>query len=216
MPWLTGITSNPVGRCAGLFFTGWRSTIIPLILPHGQAMKRPQFPLTSSDSEPRVASLSQRKKRREKMLDGSDIRLLVLHFLSQGEAHGYELIKAIEELSKGEYAPSPGMIYPGLTQLEETAMISAVDPQAARKTYRLEPQGRRWLQQQQPSLATVVQRLSSLAVLVQNRSVPEVERAIQNMKTALNSRLSQADIPQETLYAIVDALDEAAKKIERS
>ncbi|MBK0002169.1 PadR family transcriptional regulator [Erwinia sp. S38] len=179
-------------------------------------MKRPQFPFTSSDSEPRTACVSQRKKRREKMLDGSDIRLLVLHFLSQGDAHGYELIKAIEDLSKGEYTPSPGIIYPSLTLLEETAMIAAIDPQAARKAYRLEPQGRDWLQRNQPDLVIIMQRLSSLAVLVHNRSVPEVERAIHNMKTALNSRLSQQDISQETLYAIVDALDEAAKKIERS
>lgn len=150
------------------------------------------------------------------MLDGSDIRLLVLHFLSQGEAHGYELIKAVEELSRGEYSPSPGLIYPSLTQLEETAMIAAVDPQAARKAYRLTQPGRDWLGQHHAELAIVVQRLSSLAVLVHNRSVPEVERAIHNMKTALNTRLSQQDIALETLYAIVDALDEAAKKIERS
>lgn len=150
------------------------------------------------------------------MLDGSDVRLLVLHFLSQNQAHGYELIKAIEELSRGEYTPSAGIIYPSLTLLEETEMISAVDPQAARKAYRIEPQGRAWLLTHQADLTTIVQRLSSLAVLVYNRSVPEVERAIHNLKTALNSRLSQQDISQQTLYAIVDALDEAAKKIERS
>lgn len=150
------------------------------------------------------------------MLDAGDIRLLFLHFLSLKPAHGYELIKAVEELSKGEYTPSPGIIYPNLTLLEEMECIAVVDAGSARKSYRLEPKGAEALQQNASALAAILQRLSSLAVLVNNRSLPDVERAIHNMKTALNIRLSQEGLSQQTLYAIIDALDEAAKKIERS
>lgn len=157
-----------------------------------------------------------RKKRREKMLDASDIRLLILHFISQGAAHGYELIKSIEELSRGEYSPSPGIIYPNLTLLEEIACIESLDPQAARKAYSLTEEGKRQLGEGQAALQLIVSRLSSMAILVNNRSIPEVERAINNMRTALNLRLSQPDLPRQTLYDIIDALDEAARKIERS
>lgn len=157
-----------------------------------------------------------RRKRREKMLDAADIRLLVLHFLSLNPAHGYELIKAIEELSKGEYTPSPGIIYPNLTLLEEMECIAVLDAQATRKAYRLIDKGFELLQQEQAALEIIVQRLTSMAVLVNNRSLPDVERAIHNMKTALNVRLSQEGISQDALYAIIDALDDAAKKIERS
>lgn len=168
--------------------------------------------LCASDSGARPG----RRKRREKMLDASDIRLLMLHFLSQQPAHGYELIKAVEDLSKGEYTPSPGIIYPNLTLLEEMECIAVVDPLAARKAYCLEAKGREQLSQHRATLATIIQRLSTLAVLVNNRSLPDVERAIHNMKTALNFRLSQEGISQQTLFAIIDALDDAAKKIERS
>ncbi|WP_380178684.1 PadR family transcriptional regulator [Kalamiella sp. sgz302252] len=157
-----------------------------------------------------------RKKRREKMLDASDIRLLILHFISQGTAHGYELIKSIEELSKGEYSPSPGIIYPNLTLLEEMECIESRDPHAARKAYSLTAEGERQLAAHRDSLQFIINRLSSMAVLVNNRSIPEVERAINNMRTALNMRLSQLNLPQQTLYDIIDALDEAARKIERS
>lgn len=157
-----------------------------------------------------------RRKRREKMLDAADIRLLMLHFISQGAAHGYELIKSIEELSKGEYTPSPGLIYPNLTLLEEMECISVAEPQAARKACRLEEKGRQLLEQNSALLAATLERLSSLAVLVTNRRRPEVERAIANMKTALNSRLSSATLSTQTLHAIIDALDEATRKIERS
>ena len=91
-----------------------------------------------------------------------------------------------------------------------------LDAQATRKAYRLIDKGFELLQQEQAALEIIVQRLSSMAVLVNNRSLPDVERAIHNMKTALNVRLSQEGISQDALYAIIDALDDAAKKIERS
>ncbi|PKH22357.1 transcriptional regulator [Enterobacterales bacterium CwR94] len=150
------------------------------------------------------------------MLDAGDLRLLILHFLAKGPAHGYELIKAIEDLSKGEYSPSPGMIYPNLTQLEESGFILAVDEEAARKAYRLHAAGADWLAANQTACDEVTSRLNALAILVDNRSRPEVERAINNMRSALNTRLAQADISRDSLHALIDALDEAAKKIERS
>ncbi|ATA23277.1 transcriptional regulator [Brenneria goodwinii] len=181
-------------------------------------MKHPQSSPSwqSDDDERRSACVNMRRKRRDKMLDANDIRLLILYFLSQGAAHGYELIKSIEDLSKGEYTPSPGIIYPNLALLEEMACIHALDDRATRKAYRLEAQGRILLQQNQDNLTVIIERLTSLAILVNNRSIPEVERAIHNMKTALNSRLSKQNLSQQTLHTIIDAMDEAAKKIERS
>ncbi|WP_147197683.1 PadR family transcriptional regulator [Pantoea sp. MBD-2R] len=157
-----------------------------------------------------------RRKRREKMLDAGDIRLLILHFIAQGAAHGYELIKSIEDLSKGEYSPSPGIIYPNLTLLEETDCVEVADPQAARKAFRLTAVGQRQLEDNQPALAEIVSRLTSMAVLVNNRSIPAIENAIYSFKMALNNRLSQQALSGETLHAIVDALEEAANKIRRS
>ncbi|MFC0139960.1 PadR family transcriptional regulator [Erwinia mallotivora] len=171
-----------------------------------------QDPLADSPS----ACAGVRRKRREKMLDASDIRLLILHFVSQGTAHGYELIKSVEELSKGEYAPSPGIIYPGLSLLEELEYIRSDGPQSGRKAFSLTPAGKHYLQQQHDSLQNILSRLSSLAILAENRSLPEVQRAIHNMKMALNTRLSRPELAEHTLHAIIDALDEAAKKIERS
>jgi len=167
------------------------------------------------DSAPR-GGCGGRRKRREKMLDASDIRLLMLHFLAQNDAHGYELIKSIEELSKGEYSPSPGIIYPNLTLLEELDAISVVDAQASRKAYTLNAAGRAQLAEQQAQVEQLIERLSSLAVLVNNRSIPDVDQAIHRMRTTLNSRLAQQDISPETLAKVVEALNAAADKIAAS
>lgn len=173
--------------------------------------------LRGGEEQPeREGCASLRRKRREKMLDASDIRLLILHFIASGSTHGYELIKAIESLSKGEYSPSPGIIYPNLSLLEEMNCIVARDPLAARKAFSLTAKGEDVVERESAVLTAIIERLSSMAVLVNNRRIPEVERAIHNFKSALNGRLSHASLSQQTLYDIIDALDDAAKKIERS
>ncbi|ORM77281.1 transcriptional regulator [Pantoea deleyi] len=168
---------------------------------------------TSSDAQ---AGCGGRRKRREKMLEASEIRLLMLHFLEQRAAHGYELIKSVEELSKGEYSPSPGIIYPNLTLLEEMEAIQVVDAQATRKAYRLTPAGRAQLAEQRETVLSLIARLSSLAVLVNNRSIPAVEQAIHGLKVALNRRLAQEDISDAALQTLIQALHDAAEKITRS
>jgi len=163
------------------------------------------------------ASAAERPRhRREKMFDANDIRLLILHILSTGAAHGYELIKAIEALAKGEYVPSPGLIYPSLTLMEDFGLIIGVEEHNGKKCYSLTEAGQLSLNQQQPRLNEVTHRLASLAVLGGNRRRPDMQRAVQNFKMALNTRLSSEALPQETLYKIVDILDQAARDIERS
>lgn len=57
--------------------------------------------------------------RAGRKLSSADLQLLILALLARQPAHGYELIRTIEELSGGFYVPSPGMIYPALTYLDE-------------------------------------------------------------------------------------------------
>ncbi|ERK05635.1 MAG: PadR family transcriptional regulator [Pantoea sp.] len=168
------------------------------------------------DHAQRAFCAGARKKRRERMLDASDIRLLMLHFLAQSDAHGYELIKSVEELSKGEYSPSPGIIYPNLTLLEETDAIRVVDAQESRKAYTLNDSGRALLAENRENVDTIISRLTSLAILVNNRSIPAVEQAIHNIKFTLNHRLAQENISEDALNIVISALNEAAEKIAKS
>lgn len=156
------------------------------------------------------------RMRRERLFDANDIRLLILHFLSSNTAHGYELIKSIEAIAKGEYVPSPGIIYPNLTLLEETGLITSVQNDSSKKAWMLTAEGQASLTEQQDELNHVIERLESLGVLGDNRRIPEIQRAVHNFKMALNTKLGQANLPKETLYKIIDTLDQAAKDIERS
>ena len=160
--------------------------------------------------------LMNKQHRRERMFETGDIRLLMLHFLQQRPAHGYELIKAIEELAKGEYTPSASIIYPNLTFLEEQALITSSQEEGGKKQYAITAEGAESLAGQGELLKSVSEKLLSLAILSNNRSIPEMQRAINNIRMALNLRLAKGPIEQETLYKITDALDRATKEIERS
>jgi DNA-binding PadR family transcriptional regulator len=78
-------------------------------------------------------------------LSSADLQLVILALLEKHQAHGYELIRAIEERSNGFYVPSPGVIYPALTYLGEIGQAE-VEQDGNRKLYRITDEGRRYLE----------------------------------------------------------------------
>jgi len=83
--------------------------------------------------------------RAGRKLSSADLQLVLLHLLGEKPRHGYELIKAVEELSNGFYIPSPGVIYPALTYLEEIGDATS-QLEETRKRYQLTDAGRAHLQ----------------------------------------------------------------------
>lgn len=76
-----------------------------------------------------------------RMLASGDLRLVALYLIEKQPRHGYDLIKAIEEQSVGFYSPSPGIVYPALTYLEEAGYVtSQVD--GNKKLYTITDEGR--------------------------------------------------------------------------
>lgn len=73
--------------------------------------------------------------RTGRKLAAADLQLLILALLAEKPAHGYELIRTLEERSNGFYTPSPGMIYPALTYLEEIG-YATVEAEGTKKLYR--------------------------------------------------------------------------------
>src|ERR1700728_3908210 len=96
--------------------------------------------------------------RTGRKLGSEDLQLLILALLAQSPSHGYELIKALEERSGGFYSPSPGMIYPALTWLEEMGYAS-VAAEGAKKLYSITEAGREHLTQNQQAAAAMLGQL---------------------------------------------------------
>ncbi len=135
--------------------------------------------------------------------------MLILHLVAEKPRHGYEIIKAIEDLAGGAYAPSPGVIYPTLTLLEDLGHAVST-AEGSRKRYEITEAGKTSLAENQEAVTAILARIA--ASQPREAAMP-VMRAMENLKTALRMKLAQ-DAPAETTRKIADALDEAARKIE--
>ncbi|MDP9424003.1 MAG: PadR family transcriptional regulator, partial [Pseudomonadota bacterium] len=87
----------------------------------------------------------RRGRERKRMFEGGELRLVLLKLIADQPRHGYELIKAIEEMTGGEYAPSPGIVYPTLTYLEEAGYVTA-QADGAKRLYSITGEGRAYLE----------------------------------------------------------------------
>ncbi|MDR3475624.1 MAG: PadR family transcriptional regulator [Devosia sp.] len=76
-----------------------------------------------------------------RMLASGDLRLIALYFIEEQPRHGYELIKAIEDKTSGLYSPSPGIVYPALTFLEEAGWVTS-SAEGNKKLYTITEEGR--------------------------------------------------------------------------
>jgi len=94
-------------------------------------------------------------------LSSADLQLVILALLEQGPAHGYQLIRALEERSGGFYAPSPGVIYPALTYLDEIG-YAEVEPEGHRKLYRITKAGREHLDSNRINAEAILDALSRI------------------------------------------------------
>ena len=65
--------------------------------------------------------------RARRMLAQGDLRLVALALIAEAPRHGYEIIKLLEEKTSDWYSPSPGIVYPTLTYLEEAGYVTAFD-----------------------------------------------------------------------------------------
>ncbi|PUA18510.1 PadR family transcriptional regulator [Glaciimonas sp. PCH181] len=108
---------------------------------------------------------------RGRKFSSDDLQLLLLALLADEPRHGYELIKALEVRSNGFYTPSPGMVYPALTYLEELG-YATVEAEGNRKRYALAEPGRSYLAANRERVDLMLAKLSHFA-----RKMDSVRRA---------------------------------------
>lgn len=154
-----------------------------------------------------------REGRIGRFLEHGDLRFVVLALLAEGPKHGYELIKALEERTGGAYRPSPGVIYPLLSMLEDEGFIRAVEAEGGRKAYEITEDGRTALDQNRAGVDEVFGRMDE-ASRGSRMAGPRIGRAIANFHMALGQRMRR-DITADQIDRIISMIDDTASAIER-
>jgi DNA-binding PadR family transcriptional regulator len=149
-----------------------------------------------------------------RVFDHGDLRLVILHLIAEKPRYGYEVIKAIEEKLAGAYTPSPGVVYPTLTLLEETGYATVSEVEGNRKLYAVTDAGKAHLAENGAAIAGILRRIEETHAAQGGGPAPQILRGMENLKMALRLRLSQGALSQEQNRAIAAALDQAAQAIE--
>ncbi len=100
----------------------------------------------------------RRHKMRWKIFERGDLKFVILRLISKTPMHGYEVMKALEEESKGYYRPSPGSVYPTLQMLEDEGYLT-VEEQEGKKIYTITDEGVAYLADNEDVVADVFDRV---------------------------------------------------------
>ena len=153
--------------------------------------------------------------REGRMFDSGDLRLVILALVAQKPRHGYEIIKELGERVGGGYSPSPGVVYPTLTLIEDMGYATAAQDQGGRKLYTLTAEGEAFLAANRAQVDAIFARLDG-ANADRRGEIAPLLRAMENLRMAVRLRVRRGGVTPAQIQTIADALDAAAKAIERS
>ena len=166
--------------------------------------------------------------RAGRVLAQGDLSLIMLALIAPQPRHGYEIIKLIEETTQGWYSPSPGIVYPTLTYLDETGYLTG-RAEGAKKLYTITEEGRIHLEENREFVDTVLKRLAAAGERfgrTQRQSGSErdderhgprlprlVRAALENLRDVAAERVKD---DAEAEVKVVDVLARAAAELRRA
>lgn len=168
-----------------------------------------------SDEDAEDGSRQRRRERRGRMFGQGELRLALLALIAEKPSHGYELIKEIEEMTSGAYAPSPGAVYPTLQMLADEGQIEEAEAEGAKKPFAATDAGRAELETRKDEVEALMRRLGRHGERTTTVRSHDLFRAMGNLGSVLKNRARAGKLDEATINEIVDMIDEMAKRIER-
>lgn len=155
---------------------------------------------------------------RKRVFGSGELRLTLLMLIGDQARHGYELIKAIGEMTGGTYEPSPGAVYPTLQMLADEGAIKEAKPkkgEEAKKPFEVTETGQQELSDRADEIAKLIHKLTAMSGTEERNRAPELFRAMGNLAGVLKNKYRSGGFEEKDLEEIVDIIDDAAKRIER-
>jgi DNA-binding PadR family transcriptional regulator len=151
--------------------------------------------------------------RMGRMFDQGDLKYVILQLLDEKPRHGYDIIKELEERSKGAYSPSPGTVYPTLTMLEEMGYARATED-GGKKVYEITPEGKKYLAENSSTVESIFERISEAFEPFFSPSMTEVRSAMRHLaRSTLGTAMKHAE-SKEILGKIAEILNRAAGEVD--
>lgn len=156
-----------------------------------------------------------RGKGLRRLFDHGDLHIMVLSLVAKKPSYGYEIIKDIQEASNGLYVPSPGVIYPTLTLLEEQGFLESQIVERNRKSFTITPEGAAHLAQNKETEAVIARKLAKARDMQQGSNLAEdIEMAVSRFKALLRHKMVLKQLNEEQTRQIASIINDAVKQIE--
>ena len=151
--------------------------------------------------------------RRGRMFEKGDLKYVILDLLKDEPSHGYEVIRKLEERSRGFYSPSPGSVYPTLQLLEDMGYVSATQ-RDGKKVYAITDEGRKFLQENQRSIKDIWGRFGGGWDPEVASELHEIRHDLMDLGKLFGQQMREGRVDQEMLARIRPVISDAAKEIE--
>lgn len=164
----------------------------------------------------------------KRILGHGDLRFVILSLLEKQPSHGYELIKAVEERSSGHYVPSPGVIYPTLTFLQEGG-YATVSSEQGKNLYTITEAGVAMLNENRENVDAIFERMDFMSEKISklqewfgreemrsHRSKHEsgpIHTAFHKLRETLSKHMPMSDEDQRSIAEIIEKAAEEIRKM---
>jgi len=132
------------------------------------------------------------------------LRLYLLALLTEGDKHGYDIIRALSDRFGGTYSPSAGTVYPRLAKLEEEGLVATASD-GRRTVYSITDAGRRELAARQDELADVEADISASVRRLADGLRDELRSSMKGLRADLAASAEAARSKAKTSPRAADA-----------
>jgi DNA-binding PadR family transcriptional regulator len=147
------------------------------------------------------------------MFEKGDLKYVILDLLEGEPSHGYEVIRKLEERSRGFYSPSPGSVYPTLQLLEDMGYVSATQ-QDGKKVYAITDEGRKFLAENQRSIKDIWGRFGGGWDPEVASEIHEIRHHVMDLGKLFGQKMREGRVDKDKLARIRSIISTASREIE--
>ncbi len=151
--------------------------------------------------------------RRGRTFDRGDLKYVILDLLEDEPAHGYALIRNLEERSRGLYSPSPGTVYPTLQLLEDMGHVT-VTHRDGKKVYAITEDGRKFLEENRRSVDDIWGKFGGGWDPQVASEMYEVRHDLKGLGKLFGQQMREGRVDRQKMARIRGVISTAAKEIE--
>jgi DNA-binding PadR family transcriptional regulator len=147
------------------------------------------------------------------MFEKGDLKYVILDLLKDEPSHGYEVIRNLEERSRGFYSPSPGSVYPTLQLLEDMEYVSATQ-RDGKKVYAITEEGRKFLDENRRSVEDIWGKFGGSWDSGVASELHEIRHDLMDLGKLFGQQMREGRVDQEKLARIRSVISAATREIE--